>query len=166
MKIEINNNLKIKYLLHKLNLDAYGVHTTINNKNYGDNCLIKSLETAGHDTTAIRCLCRNQSIPMKDLKKISNLLNVYITIRRLDDEKKKEHYGNKNNTEIKIGLINKHYFLIEEIPYTLFSIKNYSQLNKIPDWNKIYCIEKNKNNEKIYKKKIIDILIVIMQLNI
>ena len=47
--------------LDKVDLDAYGLHKTIDHNNYEDNCLIKSIETAGYDTTAIKCLCKNQS---------------------------------------------------------------------------------------------------------
>jgi len=142
-------------LLH-VDLNKYGVHTEVNEMNYIDNCLIKSLESAGYDTTSIRCLCKNQEIPMRQLKVIAEKLDIYITIRRLDDEKKKNHYGNPNKPEIQLGLIEKHYFLIEEIPYTLYSIKNYYELieNEVKDWNKVFATEiNNKTGNKKYKRK-------------
>jgi len=142
-------------LLH-LNLDRYGVYHEVNEKNYENNCLIDALETAGYDTTAIKCLCRNQEIPMRQLKTIAETLNIYITVRRLDDEKKKTHYGNPNKPEIRLGLIEKHYFLIEEIPFTSFSVKNYHLLhdNNVTDWNRVTSIETNKNTgHKKYKRK-------------
>lgn len=140
----------------KINLDKYGVHNVVDENNYENNCLINSLETAGYDTTAIKCLCKNQEIPMRQLKKIAEMLNIYITIRRVDDEKKKNHYGNPDKPEIQLGLIEKHYFLIEEIPYTLYSIKNYYELieNDVNDWNKVYTTEINKKTgNKKYKRK-------------
>lgn len=139
-----------------VNLDKYGVHNVVDENNYKNNCLIHSLETAGYDTTAIRCLCKNEEIPMRALKEIATKLDIYITIRRLDDEKKKTHYGNSDKPEIKLGLIEKHYFLIEEIPYTLFSIKNYFELieNEVNDWNKVFSVEINKKTgNKKYKRK-------------
>lgn len=142
-------------LLH-VDLNKYGVHTEVNEDNYVDNCLIKSLESAGYDTTSIKCLCKNQEIPMRQLKVIAEKLDIYITIRRLDDEKKKNHYGNPNKPEIQLGLIEKHYFLIEQIPYTLYSIKNYFELieNEVNDWNKVYTTEiNNKTGNKKYKRK-------------
>lgn len=139
-----------------LNLDRYGVYHEVDEKNYENNCLIDSLEIAGYDTTAIRCLCKNQEIPMRQLKQIAETLDIYLTVRRLDDEKKKTHYGNADKKEIQLGLIEKHYFLIEEIPYTSFSIKNYHLLhdNKVNDWNRVSSIETNKNTgNKKYKRK-------------
>ncbi len=139
-----------------VDLDKYGVHHEVDENNYQQNCLIYSLETAGYDTTAIRCLCKNQEIPMRALKEIATKLDIYITIRRLDDEKKKTHYGNPKKPEIQLGLIEKHYFLIEKIPYTLFSIKNYFELieNEVNDWNKVFSVEINKNTgNKKYKRK-------------
>ena len=142
--------------LTDLNLDRYGVHHVVDDKNYEDNCLIHSLETAGYDTTAIKCLCKNQEIPMRHLKTIAKTLNIYLSVRRLDDEKKKTHYGDSTQPEIQLGLIEKHYFLIEDIPYTQFSIKNYQLLhdNQVADWNKVFAIETNKKTgNKKYKRK-------------
>ena len=139
-----------------LNLDRYGVYHVVDEKNYENNCLIDALETAGYDTTAIRCLCKNQEIPMRQLKVIAEKLEIYLTVRRLDDEKKKTHYGDPNKPEIKLGLIEKHYFLIEEIPYTSFSIKNYHLLhdNDVSEWNRVSSIETNKaTGHKKYKRK-------------
>ena len=133
-----------------LDLDRYGVHFEVDHDNYGDNCLIHSVETAGYDTTAIRCLCKNQEIPMRQLKTIATLLGVYITVRRLDDEKKKTHYGDLTKPEIKLGLIEKHFFLIEEIPYTMFSIKNYDKLqdSNIEKWESVISYDDDTGNVK------------------
>ena len=135
--------------LDKVNLDSYGVYSKVENENYHDNCLIKAIEIAGHDTTGIKCLCKNQYIPMKELKNIANKLNLYITIRRINDEKKKEHYGNKNNTEIKLGIIEKHYFLIEETKYTRYSIENYEQVKDLKNFNRI-CKVNSKTGKYTY----------------
>lgn len=135
--------------LDKVNLDAYGVFNKIESSNYADNCLINSIETAGYDTTAIKCLCKNQYIPMKELKNIANKLNIYISVRRITDEKKKEHYGDKSKPEIKLGIIEKHYFLIQETIYTRYSIENYEQVKDLKDFNRI-CKVNSKTGKYTY----------------
>ena len=154
--------------IHKLehvDLDAYGVFKTVNHNNYEDNCLIKAIETAGYDTTSIKCLCKNQYIPMKDLKTIAEKLNIYITVRRITDEKKKTHYGNNKHPEIKLGIIEKHYFLIQETNYTRFSIENYNDVKDLKDFNRI-CKKDSKSGKYKYSNdrfidsyKIIKILV-------
>ena len=123
--------------LEKVDLDAYGVYKTVNHENYDDNCLIKAIETAGYDTTGIKCLCKNQYIPMKELKTIAEKLQIYITVRRITDEKKKTHYGDKSKPEIKLGIIEKHYFLIELTNYTRYSLEHYEDVKDLNDFNRI-----------------------------
>ena len=132
--------------LEKVELEKYGVFFNVEASNYADNCLIDAIKTAGYDTTAIKCLCKNNEIPMRHLKTIANKLDIYITVRRLDDEKKKTHYGNKTKKEIQIGLINKHYFYIEPTDYTRFSIENYFEVCNEPDFNKI-CKKDHRRNK-------------------
>jgi hypothetical protein len=142
--------------LDKVDLDAYGLHKTIDHNNYEDNCLIKSIETAGYDTTAIKCLCKNQYIPMKELKNIANKLNLYITVRRITDEKKKEHYGDKTKPEIKLGIIEKHYFLIEKTNYTRYSLEHYDEVKDLKDFNRICKINSKSGKYKYSNERFID----------
>ena len=142
--------------LDKVDLDAYGVYKTVDHNNYEDNCLIKAIETAGYDTTAIKCLCKNQYIPMKELKNIANKLNLYITVRRITDEKKKEHYGDNTKPEIKLGIIEKHYFLIQETNYTRYSIENYEQVKDLKDFNRISKVNSTSGKYKYSNERFID----------
>jgi len=135
--------------LEKVDLDAYGVFRSVQATNYEDNCLIRSIETAGYDTTAIKCLCKNQYIPMKELKNIAKKLDLYITVRRITDEKKKEHYGDKTKPEIKLGIIEKHYFLIQPTIYTRYSIENYNKVQDLKDFNRI-CKVNSKTGKYTY----------------
>ena len=138
--------------LEKVDLDQFGVFKTVNHNNYEDNCLIRAIETAGYDTTAIKCLCKNQYIPMKELKTIAEKLNIYLTVRRITDEKKKTHYGNKNNPEIKLGIIEKHYFLIETTNYTRYSLENYETVKDVKDFNRI-CKKDSKSGKYKYSNE-------------
>jgi hypothetical protein len=102
---------------------------------------------------------------MKELKNIANKLNLYITVRRITDEKKKEHYGDKTKPEIKLGIIEKHYFLIQETNYTRYSIENYDEVKDLKDFNRICKINSNtgkytySNDRFIDSYKVIKILV-------
>ena len=83
---------------------------------------------------------------------VAKKLDVYISVRRLEDKKNLKHYGDKTNKRIELGLIEKHYFLIEKIPYTSYSIKNFHDIKKIDNFNKINTRDKSgkykKRNDK------------------
>jgi len=142
--------------LEKVDLDQYGVFKTVNHENYDDNCLIRALECAGYDTTAIKCLCKNQYIPMKELKTIAEKLNIYLTVRRITDEKKKTHYGDKTKPEIKLGIIEKHYFLIEKTNYTRYSLEHYEDVKDVKDFNRIYKKDSKSGRYKYSNDRFID----------
>jgi hypothetical protein len=55
-------------------------------------------------------------------------------------------YG-KFDTEIKIALYEKHYFILEDVNYSLFSIKNYDEVKEKKDWHLI-----TERNGKYFKK--------------
>lgn len=123
--------------LTKFNFDKYGVFSTIDKKNYEQNCLCDCFKAAGLDFTAIKCMVRNQEIPMRKLGEVAQKLGVYITVRKIEDKKNLKHYGDKNNPKLEIGLINKHYFIIEKTEYTSYSIKNYFDICDIEGFNNI-----------------------------
>ncbi len=128
--------------LEKIDLSRYGIYTEQQEKNddkiYDLNCICYALQEYGIDITPIKHLVRNRNIPQKDLKVVASTLNVYITLKYIKDEKKKNHYGDKSLPEIKIGNINDHYFLIEKTDYTSYSIKNYHDICDLEKFNTIY----------------------------
>jgi hypothetical protein len=138
--------------LDKIDLSRYGIYTKKqeedNDDLYDINCICQCLINSDIDITSIKHLIKNRHIPQKDLKVVAETLNIYITLRYIKDEKKKNHYGDKNNKEIKIGNINNHAFLIEPVNYTTYSIKNYHEIKDEKDFNKIYTKE-----GKRYKRK-------------
>ena len=119
-------------------------------ENYEINCLCESFQAAGLDITHIKHLVRNQEIPMRLLGEVANKLGVYITVRKIEDKSNLKHYGDKAKTRIELGLIDKHYFLIEKIPYTAYSLRHFHELKEIPKFNTIYTFD---NTVKRYKKK-------------
>ena len=136
-------------LLPKVNLDKYGVFHEVDAANYIDNCLCLAFKAAGYDTTAIKQLVRNQEIPQRKLGEVAKKLNVYITVRRIEDKSNLRHYGDKTKPRLELGLINKHYFLIEKTEYTSYSIKNYFEVEGEKNWNQIY----KKSPQRYFKGK-------------
>lgn len=132
-----------------INLKKYGVFNKVDAKNYEVNCLCAAFEASGLDITHIKHLVRNQEIPMRLLGEVANKLDVYITVRKLEDKSNLRHYGDKTKKRIELGLIDKHYFLIEKIPYTSYCIKHFHEIEHITDYNRIYTRDKNGK----YKKK-------------
>ena len=120
-----------------LDLDKYGVFDKLDKNNYTTNCLCECFKAAGIDYTAIKCMVRNQEIPMRKLGDVATKLGVYISVRKLEDKKNLKHYGDKSNPRLELGLINKHYFLIEKTKYTSYCIKNYNTIKDEKDWNTI-----------------------------
>jgi len=137
------------HLLPKVNLDKYGVFKEVDEKNYINNCLCMCFEAAGHDITGIKQLVRNQTIPQRLLGKVADQLGVYITVRRIEDKKNLKHYGDKTKPRLELGLINKHYFLIEKTKYTSYCIKNYFEVEGEKNWNQIY----KKSPQRYFKGK-------------
>ena len=140
---------KYTHKLEKINLDRYGVFKEVKGENYEINCLCASFQAAGLDITHIKHLVRNQEIPMRLLGEVANKLGVYISVRKLEDKSNLRHYGDKTKKRIELGLIDKHYFLIEKTPYTSYSIKNYNDIKHIDNFTRIYTRDKNGK----YKRK-------------
>ena len=130
--------------LTKFNFDRYGVFKNIDKKNYEINCLCECFQSSGIDITGIKCMVKNQEIPMRKLGEVAEKLKVYITVRKIEDKSNLKHYGNKSNPRLELGLINKHYFIIEKTKYTSYSIKNYFDICHIEDFNNI-CGTRGKN---------------------
>jgi len=136
-KKKINGGAFFPYFhkLEKINLDKYGVFHKMDKDNYSTNCLCECFKAAGIDYTAIKCMVKNQEIPMKKLKDVANQLNLWISVRNIDDKSNLRHYGDKNNPRLELGLIKKHYFLIEKTEYTAFCIRNYFDIHEEKDFN-------------------------------
>ena len=155
------------HILDGVDLKRYGVYSTIeeleDDGKYDINCICVALQNAGIDITPIKHIVKNRNIPHKDLKHVADTLGIYITLKYITDEKKKNHYGDRTKPEIRIGNIEKHYFLIEDTNYTRYSIVNYFDVRDKENWNKIYSKEgkkyKRKNDRFIDSYKLIKILV-------
>jgi hypothetical protein len=138
--------------LNNLDIKKYAIYHK--DTNWGDelndnNCFITSLKCAGIDTSKAEEYVKNQFVPIRYLKDIALKLNIYITLKSLGGKKVIRKYGNPENKLVELGLIEKHYFLIEPTNFTSFSIRNYFNTHKngmvgdLPRWNEITSFEKD-----------------------
>jgi len=149
---------------HNLDIDLkrYSVFKT--GTTYGDNindenCLITAFKSAGYDTTMVKTYVKNQYVPMRYLKDIADKMNIYITLKKIGTHKDTNSYGDKSNPRLSLGLLEKHYFLIEPVEYTSYSIKNYFKIKHLDRWNEIYNDLLQKQKRFINSYELINILI-------
>lgn len=140
---------------HKLNtidLKKYQIFKVDDeNEKYNLNCLCYSLIKAGIDISKIKHLVRNQDIPQRLLDDVAYILNIYITIKRVEANGHIRKYGNPDNELVELGIIENHYFLIEKTNYTKYSIENYNDIYNEKDFNKIIGVQE-KNGKKYFKR--------------
>lgn len=135
--------------LDKIDLTRYGLYKNSEETDkYVLNCLEIAMLNAGVPADKfdkLKTLIRTRYIPRKDLKIIAEKLDIYISLAKLDDTQNKiTYYGNKQHQKVNIGLINQHYFLIEQTNYTSYSVVNYFDLSDKANFNKIYRKDGNK----------------------
>jgi len=136
---------------NELDLDRYGIYSKIDSKNYNENCLIKSLRNSNQISETkiekIKIMLKTREIPKRKLKEIANKLNICLSIKQIN--KDIEYHGDKKNKQIKLGLIENHYFIIDkETNITSYSLKNYfdNEFRQKKDWKQfIKKDERNKN---------------------
>jgi len=124
-----------------LDLSRYGVFSTVVPDNYNDTCLIVALQNsniAKEKIESIKHMVKNRVIPKTDLEKICKQLQVSIILKTEDSSKGSRNvFGKEYVEKVNIGLLDDHYFLIEEVPITSFALRNYSELKDIPNFQSI-----------------------------
>ena len=114
-------------------LSNYGIFNYNINKNQYEkelkkNSLIRALKNAGLNNKKLNKI-KNITFDKDKLSYQINLLcdnlNIHISIKK---NKNIKHYGNKKCKEIKIGIIDNHYFLREKVNFTMYALKNYFEL--------------------------------------
>ena len=113
-------------------------------KNYDENCFVYALIQSGllntTEINSIKFMCAGLYVPTNKLKEVADKYNLTIRVKPINDNNKVKKYGNGERV-INMGLIDKHYFAIKTIPYTLYSIKNYEELKDKENWNEIYKVD-------------------------
>ena len=141
-------------------LRKYGIYDEVKNENYIDNCLIHSLKQVdGIDNKKIdscKGMMFNRAIPICKLNKVADCIGMNIRLMKKDNCKKSNIYGtHKYEKEIKIGLVDSHYFIIDKTNFTSYALKNYKELSckydTIDDWRTIYKMKNKKG--KLYPER-------------
>ena len=158
----VNANGSFFKWLHNtpFDLSKYGIFTECKNENYVDNCLVHSLKQVdGIDMKKIdacKGMMFNRSIPICRLNKIADCVGMNIRLMKKDNCKKSNVYGShKYEKEVKIGLVDSHYFIIDKTNFTSYALKNYKELSSkyetIDEWRTIYKMKNKKG--KLYPER-------------
>jgi len=118
---------------------------------YTENCfvyaLMKSEILTEIEINSIRFMCCGMYVPCNKITEVCDKFNLTIRVKITSTNHIVKKYG-KGERIINIGLIDKHYFAIKTIPYTLYSIKHYEELKQKEKWNEF--IKKDERNKDRY----------------
>ncbi len=138
------------YNKSEIDLTDFQIFKNNDEANYDENCFVYALRQSnmltGEELYTLKSMCIGLYIPTNKISKICEKFKIYIRIKHLNHHTTK-NYGNKKDSEIVLGLIDKHYFFVKQIPYTMYSIENYESIKDIENWNQIY-----KKRDNLYKK--------------
>ena len=129
--------------LEGIDLTELDIYEKFKATNYIDNCLMKALYEGGLEEEKVNKLytyVKNRKIPKCDLKKLCQDLEIQIRLKQNNSHDKVEIYGAEFEDFYNIGLIEDHYFNIQDISITSYAIENYEKIKHLPNWNKIYKI--------------------------
>ena len=126
-----------------IDLTKFQIYTE-KQQDYKENCFVYALMVSGaltdEEINSIKFMCAGLYVPCNKILVICTKFNLTIRVKVIEDRNKThadiKTYG-KGERVITIGLIEKHYFYIKEIPYTLYSIKHYEELKDVIEYNKI-----------------------------
>jgi len=123
------------------------------------NCLVHSIIQYGIDNNLesdewnkiisdIKFSVMTAEVSQVKIKQIAEKHNLYITIKRPESNRNLRKYGNKEKSkyEIKLGLIEEHYFLIRNVDITEYAIKHYEEIKHKERWNEF--IRKDERDKK------------------
>lgn len=130
--------------LEGFDLSRYQVFHSVQATNYSSNCFIHCLETAftnehgvisEEDQTIIsraRMFIRNRVIAQQHMKKIANFSKMEIRVLKPGQKQSNgtlyRPESDRPIRELSLGVIDKHAFLNEEVPFTMWALKHYHDL--------------------------------------
>lgn len=134
-----------------IELKEFQIYTKKND--YPENCfveaLIQSKVLTDIEINDLRQMIKGKYIATKNFTQIANKFNLHIEVKHLFDKNKKK-YGSKDGKNVVIGLIDKHYFIVKEVPYNMFAIQNIDNIKHLKNWNEIGAYDLQ---DKCYKVK-------------
>jgi len=128
--------------LTNIDLTRYGIYNNIEKENYSDNCLIYALKMGGMNEIKLnqsRMIIKERNFPKCKLEDLCNELKIKIIVKT-DDTKHQDKYGKDYDEEYKLGCLDEHYFIIENVKITSYALENYNDLKDIDNFNFIYKI--------------------------
>jgi len=140
-KYEKANGAFFKYN-HVMDFDfsKYQIYDANEKVDY-DNCLTFALKQGGlcdEKLDKLRMMCKTDNIPVCKLKEVCEQLEIRINLKK---SKKGDYgffnYGEQFTETYTIGLLEEHYFILDETTITSYAIKNYHEIKDINDWHKI-----------------------------
>lgn len=157
--VEVRGEVGGSFFPYKHTLDSIdlsfvqikGMDDTFNDKE--ESCFIKALREQGVNEeilTQIGFMSQVRNMPQRFIGEVCEKFNLYISVKSLTSAKHIRRYGNIENKEIKIGLIENHYFSIHKTDMTSYAIEHYNELKDEPDFKSI--VGMRKNNKKGVKK--------------
>ena len=120
--------------------------------NYDESCFIQAITKffknneieADDKISRAKSKMITRTMTAQVMEKVAKELDVSISIK---DERDIKSRSDKTRTDIKnkgceltipLGLIDEHYFLIEEIPITKYALTNFKELEGVDRWNEVY----------------------------
>ena len=137
---------KYHHKFQNLDLNKYGIfRSDIEDDAYvkllEENCLIRALREGGMSEiklARLKSFVFNRSIPMCKIKIICELLKIHILVKRNDNNHSHYEYGRAymGLEDYTIGLVDNHYFIVDEVPITKYALKNIFEIeNYGENWN-------------------------------
>jgi hypothetical protein len=164
-KYEKANGAFFKYNhVLKFDLTKYQIYKWNEDMDY-DNCLVYALKHGGlsvEKLDKLRLMCKAENIPVCKLKEVCSKLEIKINLKK---SKKGDYgfftYGEEFTETYTLGLLDEHFFILDEVKITSYAIKNYDKLHDIngkhiQDWNRI-----GDNSFKKYNDRFIDSFTVV-----
>ena len=134
-----------------IDLKEFQIYTKKND--YQENCfveaLIQSKVLTDIEINDLRQMIKGKYIATKNFTPIANKFNLHIEVKHLFQKDKKK-YGSKDGKNVVLGLIDKHYFFVKEVPYNMFAIQNIDNIKHLKNWNEIGAYDLD---DKCYKVK-------------
>lgn len=150
-KYEKANGAFFKYN-HVMDFDLtkYQIYKAEEQVDY-DNCLTFALKQGGlcdEKLEKLRLITKTDNIPVCKLKEVCVQLQIRINLKKT---KKGDYgffnYGEQFEETYTIGLLEEHYFILDDTKITSYAIKNYHEIKHIQDWNKI-AKKSDKRNDR------------------
>ena len=140
-KYEKANGAFFKYNhVMKFDFTKYQIYKAEEQVDY-DNCLTFALRQGGlcdEKLEKLRLITKTDNIPVCKLKEVCEQLQIRINLKKT---KKGDYgffnYGEQFEETYTIGLLEEHYFILDDTKITSYAIKNYHEIKHIQDWNKI-----------------------------